>query len=116
MIPVMRFTGTSIWRASSAADVPMPFSSSAKCSPGWIAVPGTMLLLRSSGAELVGQIHEVACRDVNRHGRLGLPAARAALGRARHVGGAQALGGGRRQVVAVGGHHHALTRLKIERL
>src|SRR5262245_12011430 len=45
MIAVMRFTGTSIWRASSAALIPSSLSSSARCSPGWIGVRATRVSL-----------------------------------------------------------------------
>jgi hypothetical protein len=38
MISVIRLTGTSIWRANSAALIASSPSSSARCSPGWIGV------------------------------------------------------------------------------
>jgi hypothetical protein len=34
MMAVIRFTGTSIWRETSAAEMPSSLSSSARCSPG----------------------------------------------------------------------------------
>jgi hypothetical protein len=42
---VTRLVGTSIFRASSAALISSASSSSAKCSPGWIAVSALAMLL-----------------------------------------------------------------------
>src|SRR5208337_952097 len=44
-ICVTRFVGTFILRASSAALIPSSFSSSARCSPGWIAAIAMAILL-----------------------------------------------------------------------
>src|SRR6516165_8982206 len=45
MMLVTRFTGTSICRASSAAEILSSFNSSARCSPGCIGVRATLCLL-----------------------------------------------------------------------
>src|SRR6266851_9181226 len=44
-ICVTRLVGTSIFRASSAALISSACSSSARCSPGWIAVSAIAMLL-----------------------------------------------------------------------
>jgi hypothetical protein len=38
MMPVIRLTGTLMSRDNAAALMPRAFNSSAKCSPGWIAL------------------------------------------------------------------------------
>src|SRR5579859_1151191 len=43
-MPVMRFTGTSIWRESSAAVMPSSRNSSARCSPGWMGVRAKLVI------------------------------------------------------------------------
>src|SRR6516162_1064327 len=71
---------------------------------------------RASHSELVGEVVEVLAHDVERPLRFGFTGARAAFPRPPDMTGAQPQLLGGRQVAAVGGTHHDLLGLEVERL
>src|SRR4051794_10614793 len=75
-----------------------------------------MMMGSRSARQGLGQFFEGAYRYIDRHLRPRFSCAGSVLIRSSYMSRAQSNIGGRFQIAAVRGHHHALTRLEAERL
>src|SRR6516165_6832295 len=80
------------------------------------ASPYLPTLVLASDSELVGEVVEILAHDIERPLRFGFASTRTAFPRPPDMAGAQPQLLGGRQVAAVGGTHHDLLGLEVERL